>query len=326
MSLKNFPFYNRILLWLLFPVVVVGILGSTLLVTELSAPMKSFLVGQFDANLRLASIMGLQTCEESFNYLLDLRLEKNAEMNQVLQTEAIAKIKSISDQFPYIHLLVLKSGQSIVSCSMAESPDRWTNPPLKDLDDSALAFDVDGKIVRSHVQFFPFWDWHIISFVFAQDYERPVRMAYKVTYLSAFGVLLAVVVTLLIVFRLFINKPLNQLVNATDGVAEGRFFKINRINRNEFGRLMVSFNGMVESLDKEKAEVRHLLHQLRESEALFRSQFEYGNIGIGIANADGGWIRVNERFCHVLGYNEEKLLKKKMERNILSAGFGGRKS
>ncbi|MBN1546717.1 MAG: PAS domain S-box protein [Syntrophaceae bacterium] len=49
---------------------------------------------------------------------------------------------------------------------------------------------------------------------------------------------------------------------------------------------------------------------LRESEALFRSQFEFGNIGIAITSPDKGWLRVNKRLCEMLGFSEEELRQK----------------
>jgi diguanylate cyclase (GGDEF)-like protein/PAS domain S-box-containing protein len=48
---------------------------------------------------------------------------------------------------------------------------------------------------------------------------------------------------------------------------------------------------------------------LKQSEFLFRSQFDMGNIGIAVTHPDKGWLRVNPRFCNMLGYNEEELLR-----------------
>lgn len=48
---------------------------------------------------------------------------------------------------------------------------------------------------------------------------------------------------------------------------------------------------------------------LRESEFLFRSQFDLGNIGIAISSPDKKWIRVNPRLCAMLGYSEPELLR-----------------
>jgi PAS domain S-box-containing protein len=308
MAVKPVPFYSRILFRLLLPILIIGIVCSTLLVAYMSSPMKDFLIRQFDANLRLASIMGLRICEERFNYLLDLRLEKNVEMNQVLESEAMEEIKAISTQFPDIHLMVVESDQRVKACSWNDAPKKWDGHSFGGQNDTAIAFKLGGKAVRAHVQFFPFWDWHIVSFVLEKDYNRPIRMAYTVTYLSSAGVFIAVVGTLLVVFHLFINKPLNRLVTATDGVANGKLSRIDRITENEFGRLMVSFNSMIDSLENEKAEIHNLIHQLKESEALFRSQFEFGNIGIAITSVEKGWVRANDRLCRMLGYSEEELL------------------
>ncbi len=47
---------------------------------------------------------------------------------------------------------------------------------------------------------------------------------------------------------------------------------------------------------------------LKESEFLFRSQFDLGNIGIAITHPKKNWLRVNPRLCEMLGYSEDKLL------------------
>jgi len=49
---------------------------------------------------------------------------------------------------------------------------------------------------------------------------------------------------------------------------------------------------------------------LKESEFLFRSQFDLGNIGIAITSPDKGWLRVNRKFCDMLGYTESEFRQK----------------
>ncbi len=306
---RAFPFYNRILFRFLLPVIAIGIVIPALLVNFMSAPVNEFLTQQFDANLHHASFMGQQICDQSFTYLLDLRLEKNAEMNQVMQSEAIKEIEGISTQFPIIHLMVIKSGQIVESCTINGMPEKWEGPPLDKYDGQMLDFDLGGKAVRSHVQYFPFWDWHIVSFVFEKDYQSPVFLVYKATYLSSVGVFLVVLVTLLVGFYRNINMPLKQLVRATDGVAEGRFHKIDQVAGNEFGQLMLSFNTMVDHLEHEKAEVRSLLDQLTESEALFRSAFRTHPDSININRLrDGVYIDINDGFTQMTGYSREEVI------------------
>lgn len=47
---------------------------------------------------------------------------------------------------------------------------------------------------------------------------------------------------------------------------------------------------------------------LRESEERFRATFEQAPIGIAHASLDGRWLRVNQRYCDILGYSREELL------------------
>jgi len=96
MPYKKYPFYNRILFWVLAPVLIIGIACSTFLAATMSAPLKKMITQQFDADLRLLSGIGLELCEESFSYLLELRLEQNSEMNTVLKNETMEKIKALS--------------------------------------------------------------------------------------------------------------------------------------------------------------------------------------------------------------------------------------
>ena len=77
--------------------------------------------------------------------------------------------------------------------------------------------------------------------------------------------------------------------------------------------IAVTYRGRasVQSILRDITEETRVQEALRESEALFRSQFEFGNIGIGITSpADKGWLRVNKRLCDMLGYSESELLQK----------------
>src|SRR3954466_4689966 len=49
---------------------------------------------------------------------------------------------------------------------------------------------------------------------------------------------------------------------------------------------------------------------LRESEELFRGTFENAAVGIVHLDLRGRFLRVNERFCSLLGYTREQLLTK----------------
>ena len=47
---------------------------------------------------------------------------------------------------------------------------------------------------------------------------------------------------------------------------------------------------------------------MRQSEAIFRSAFEYAAIGMALVGTDGRWLRVNRAICDLTGYSEPELL------------------
>lgn len=49
---------------------------------------------------------------------------------------------------------------------------------------------------------------------------------------------------------------------------------------------------------------------LRASEEMFRDAMTSAPLGMGLADAEGRWIRVNRAFCDMLGYSEDELLRK----------------
>ena len=49
---------------------------------------------------------------------------------------------------------------------------------------------------------------------------------------------------------------------------------------------------------------------LRESEEKFRSTFEQAAVGVAQVSPEGGWLKVNQKLCSIIGYSEEELLGK----------------
>nr|WP_161626816.1 PAS domain S-box protein [Desulfospira joergensenii] len=119
-----------------------------------------------------------------------------------------------------------------------------------------------------------------------------------------------------------LTDPLQRLAARTQQIAAGNFKEahLEVVSDDEIGILSKSFNDMVDSLKNEKEEVKNLIDQLKESEALFRSQFEFGNIGIAIAQ-NNEWIRINKRMCTMLGCSQKELMGKTWPR---TSGSGDR--
>ena len=79
-------------------------------------------------------------------------------------------------------------------------------------------------------------------------------------------------------------------------IAAASSFAVYMVTRSVFSAL--------EQSDLKRAQVED---QLRASEALFRSQFELGNIGMAITSPEKAWLRVNPRFLDMLGYTLDEL-------------------
>jgi PAS domain S-box-containing protein len=55
--------------------------------------------------------------------------------------------------------------------------------------------------------------------------------------------------------------------------------------------------------DRKQAELA-----LRESEERFRATFEQAAVGVAQVGLDGRWLRINDRYCEIVGYEREELL------------------
>ncbi|MBI5930726.1 MAG: PAS domain S-box protein [Chloroflexi bacterium] len=56
-------------------------------------------------------------------------------------------------------------------------------------------------------------------------------------------------------------------------------------------------------------ERKHNEEVLRQSEEQFRLLFEYAPIGLSLVAPDGRFVRVNQSFCHAVGYTHDEMLK-----------------
>src|SRR5262249_13987062 len=75
----------------------------------------------------------------------------------------------------------------------------------------------------------------------------------------------------------------------------------------EVDRLLlgVATNRMTILLDRRRTE-----DALRESEERFRGTFENAAVGVAHVHASGRFLRVNEKFCAIIGYSREELLQR----------------
>ncbi len=206
---------NRIVYWIIIPVVGVGVLFALLFIRYTTPTLTKQITDQIDSNLKLASELGLEACEDRFNYLLELRLEDDLAMNAALQTEALEEIKATSSAFRNIHTLVLEANRTIVESSQSLSGNTSVEFDLPRRTETVVPYRLWDRPVRMHYRFFPFWNWQIITYIEQKDYLGPVQLIERSIYFGTFGVLLLLTITLTVVFRKFVALPLKHLIAGT---------------------------------------------------------------------------------------------------------------
>jgi len=308
MKKEKYPFHkNRIMLSTLLPVLGVGLIISCLSIFFLTSPLFSFMRHRTDAELILASNIGINICEDYFQYLLDLRLEDDPQMNSTLRKEAIRDIKKISKQLYKINMIIIEDKKTLVGSSLDLKRKNGNFPKLEKRTSDIITQGLWGSPVRMQYRYFPFWNWHIISFIYEKDYLRPITLAKRIVYTGTVGVLITVLFTLFLTFNLYVNRPLKRIIRATKDIAQGRFGKVDIARTDEIGQLAHSFNAMIDSLKKKNIEVKNLLEALKLSEERYRTLVEESFDGIFIQKG-ARIIFANRPLHEMLGYDEGELV------------------
>lgn len=66
---------------------------------------------------------------------------------------------------------------------------------------------------------------------------------------------------------------------------------------------------MVVEISRDITDINKINKTLRESEERFRGTFEQAAIGIAHVSPEGRFLRINQRFCDIVGYTKEEMLK-----------------
>ncbi len=159
-------------------------------------------------------------------------------------------------------------------------------------------------------------DWLIVVVIPESDFMAEITATNRLT---AFIIIIALVFSILL--SVFIAQKIAKSISClnestrtfTSGAGEVPVLSKSHIS--EIDELTLSFIEMKrqlrQTLDDLHAEVgtRKLIEQaLRESETLFRAIFEQAAVGICTLSLDGKFLRVNQRFCDIIGYTREELL------------------
>lgn len=282
----KFPFQSRLAWSILLPTLVVGFAFSILSTYLLAPSLISLLENRMRADLKLATDMAMRICEERFNDLLELRLEKDPEMIATARRESVNEIKSISKKLHDVHMLIIEDNRTLLGSSLDVSPKALPLPLPKKAIGNITDQDIGGMPVKMCYQYFPLWKWHIVSFTYDQDFLAPISLVRRMLYVGTFSIMTVLVLTVFLVFRWRVNKPLNQIIMATRALAQGEFKTMEVTRRDEIAQVALAFNSMVGSLQQELLERQKAEEALRESEKLFRSLVENIALGITLISSD----------------------------------------
>jgi PAS domain S-box-containing protein len=299
--------FNRIFTAIILPVVAVGVVISIWATSSLVPPLLGFIRKRTEASLQLVTRLGLEKCENSFNNLLDLRLEDNRGMVASLKRETLQDIRALNELFDKIQLVVLDGKQGIIG----ETATRGQEPVIM-IDQ----IDTSGRIVKQVIfnrparvsaYYFPIWRWYIVGYMYETDYAAPLNMARNIIFGGTFGVLLAIIATAGLAFYFRVNQPLRRILHATEKVAIGEFKTIDIVSRDEIGKLAAGFNSMVKSLENDQQRIKEILSALRESEELYRVVTENSLSQILLIHRYE-IIFANQRALEDSGYSARELL------------------
>jgi PAS domain S-box-containing protein len=296
---------NRIILAILLPIFLVGLAASLVSVHISAKPIVSFIERRTEAELKLASSLALNNCEERLNYLIGLRLENQPEMISSLRNESMHEVVAVSKSFHKIYLLIVEDGNGLVASSIPVDDMRL--PSLGKGTSGIMAGTIGGRPVRMHSRYFPFWRWHVVSFIYEADYMEPVLMAKRTILLVSLSVLVLVMLTVILVFGAMVNAPLKRIIGAAGYVAVGRFPKLNMNRQDEIGQVASAFDSMVNSLRDDKNYIGSIMEELKESEERYRILTENSLAMVTVVH-ERRLIYANRKTIESFGYAPSELM------------------
>ncbi len=302
-------FRHRLLYGILLPVFGIGILVSVLITEFLLPPLTSILKDRTVATLKHASEMGISACEERLTDILELRLEDNPEMIAASKKEALEGIKRISRMHPGFNMLIIGRDSKIVGTTLDTPHERLQFPKDLRFRKEIVPYTLWGEPVRIHSRYFPFWGWHVISLISEKDFMAPILLAKWIVGLGTFGVLIIVLLAVLLLFIWRVDRPLKQIIRATEEVAEGRLNPIRVDRKDEIARVALAFNDMVQSLARDKRQIKSIMAELRQSEEQYRLLTENSLAHVAVVQK-GRYIYANKIMLETLGYDHSDFINK----------------
>ncbi len=260
-------FPTTIFLYILGPVAFAGIISAVILNALLTPVFIDYFTEKSTTDLKLASSLAFERCEENFHDLLSQRLSDNEMMTATMYQETLREITQVHDRLPSVHLLAILRKGTVEASTYPAIPVN-SNFTLPDPGISEVQeFKKDGRALLYHSRDVPFGRLHVVALVPLEAISAPVRMIEGGLIFSLIGISIVLLVTLLITVQFAIKRPLNRIIEATKQISEGSFPQIQSTRQDEIGKVTAAVNDMSSHL---KENHRALQNSIAEKSVLLQ--------------------------------------------------------
>jgi PAS domain S-box-containing protein len=309
---------HRITVWILLPVLLTG-LGAAWCFFQLFTPsLLASIKDRTYGDLQLATSMGLEICDENLQTLLNLRLAEDPGVVEAMRRETQSRVLAVSSQFKSMNMLLVDRTGRVLASSGAGPSQSWPQLTISGGPTGVQRRMIGSQAVLIHSRYFPFWKWHVVSLVKEEHFLLPARLAKNTVVGTTLGTLLLLVLMFLTSFRIFVRRPLAELIQATAKVSQGWLEPVQTRRRDEIGQVMAGFNAMVGSLQENRQRIDQAMSDLAMSEAYYRSVFENTGTATIIIESDTVISMANKEMEALSGFAKSEIEKRMSWRDFMA--------
>jgi len=145
-----------------------------------------------------------------------------------------------------------------------------------------------------------------------------------------YSIFILIIILLLFWFlRIKVTKPIHKLSDDLNNIdiTKNEFDMLPVTENMELSIISSAINNMFSRIEAQIAKNEQVEEMLRDSEERFRAIFEYASVGICNTSMEDRFLMANQKFCEIIGYSSEELMKIKFsdithpdDRNISTEG------
>jgi|GEM_PF-2503697 len=252
MQLRNL-ISKSIFMYILIPVAGAAIVSALLFNLLLTPVFIDYFTRMSTEDLKLATAIGLERCEENFLDLLSLRLSDDQMMMETMYQESLRGITQIHEQMASVHMLAVSSSGRVDASTFPDFPtgSEFLLPDVPD--DVVREIQIDRQKILYNSAYFPFWRVHIVAVVPLKFISAPVQLMQQGLLLALVAISFILLLTLLITLNYAVKRPLNRVITATREISRGAFPHIESVRKDEIGKVISAINVMSHQLKENHA-------------------------------------------------------------------------